>query len=227
MLLRALISLGASSFAWSGLALAEEPQADVTSSGVVKENDEQAAERRRQQREPITFDRHENSFDIKATNLFGRQITSSSQNVLLAAQWNYRFHTETFVGINIDGMLTPSRAPTLDQSVLKYSTYSGGVTLAQSLFSYQSFRVVINVNAGVGVIYLRNNPYGTDKYTLEKPSYKFVEPGAFVTLFDLSGVQVGIMGSMRRAQLLSKAALVRDDDLTSRTIGLTFRSMLH
>jgi hypothetical protein len=221
------MTVGATTFAWSGIATAEEPKAEVTAPGVVKETEEQAAERRRQQREPITFDRHENSLNIKATNLFGRQITSSSPNIILGAQWNYRLHTETFVGINIDGMLTPARAPTSDQSILKYSTYSGGLTLAQSLFSYQSFRIVLNVNAGVGVIYLRNNPYGTDQHTLEKPSYKFVEPGAYITLFDLSGVQVGIMGSMRRAQLLSKAVLVQDEDLTSRTIGLTFRSMLH
>lgn len=227
LLLRAIITIGASYLSWSALAAAEESQAAGTPPGVVKETEDQAAERRRQQREPITFDRHENSLDVKATNLFGRQITSSSQNILLGAQWNYRFHTETFVGVNLDGMLTPSRAPTTDQSVLKYSTYSGGVTLAQSLFSYQSFRIVVNVNAGIGVIYLRSNPYGTDQYTLEKPSYKFVEPGAFITLFDISGVQIGVMGSMRRAQLLSRATMVRNEDLTSRTIGITFRTLVH
>lgn len=228
LLTRALLLFSLASSRWPALAATETSAlGDGVQASAALESEEQAAERRRNQREPITFDRHENGLDLKATNLFGREVTTSSPNILLGAQWNYRFHTETFLGINVDGMLTPARAPTEDQSVLKYSTYSGGVTLAQSLFAYQAFRIVLSVNAGVGVIYLRNNPYGTDLTTLEKPSYKFLEPGAFITLFDVSGVQIGVMGSLRRAQLLSKAVLVSNEDLTSRTIGLTFRSMLH
>jgi len=227
MLMKALIIFSVVGSSWRGLAATEGAQGDATPSSPVKESEDQVAERRRLQREPITFDRQENGFDIKDTNLFGRQVTTSSPNLLLGAQWNYRLHTETFVGINVDGMLTPARAPTVDQSVLKYSTYSGGITLAQSLFSYQAFRIVVSVNAGAGVIYLRSNPFGTDQTSLEKPSYKFLEPGAYITLFDVSGVQLGVMGSVRRAQLLSKAVLVSNEDLTSSTIGLTFRSMLH
>ncbi len=191
------------------------------------ESAQEAEERRRLARKPLTFDRHENGLDAKMTSLFGRQASLSSPNLLLSAQWNYRFHSETFIGIAFTGMPSQARAPTVDNSTLKYATYSGGLNLAQSLLAYDPFRIVVSVTGGVGVIYLRQTPVGAEQSSIEKPNYKFIEPGVFITFFDYAGMQVGLSASVRRAQLLSPAKFVTNADLTSKTYGLTFRTLFH
>ena len=191
------------------------------------ESAQEAEERRRLARKPLTFDRHENGLDVKMTGLFGRQANLSSPNLLLSAQWNYRFHSETFIGLAFTGMPTQARAPTLDNSTLKYATYSGGFNLAQSLVAYDPFRIVVSVTGGVGVIYLRHTPVGSEQSSIEKPNYKFIEPGIFITFFDYAGVQMGLSASVRRAQLLSSAKFVTNANLTSTTYGLTFRTLFH
>ena len=179
-------------------------------------------------REVLTFDRTENGFDLKLTRLFQKNgMNVSSPSIMLGAQWNYRFRSNTFVGLALSGMPQQSKFTATDGTTISYTTYYGGINLAQTIIAYGHLRLVASVAGGMGVVFVRSTPDAATASTVDRPNYRYVEPGGFLTLFEAEGVEFGLTGSYRHASLLTKTPAVADSDLSSAAYGLTFRTLLH
>ena len=189
---------------------------------------ESEVQRKRYAADVLGFDSWENALDLKATSMFDRKATNfNSPTVLLTAEWNYRLRSETYVGLALSGAPQKATIATKDGSTSVYTTYYGGIGVGQSLYSRAEYRAVLQVAAGYGVVYRRTTPADSTTSSIDKPQYRFVEPGLVVTLFDYKNLDIGIIFTYRYGQLIVKSPVVTNADVTSATFGLTFRSRHH
>ena len=187
-----------------------------------------AAPSKRYAAEILSFDKWENALSAKATSMFNRKATDfSSPTVLLTAEWNYHFRTDTYFGLALSGAPQKASISSSDRSIKNYTTYYGGLDLAQSIYSSAHYRAVLQVAAGYGVVYLRTTPEYSKKSSIDKPQYNFIEPGAFFTFIDFKDLDVGVVFTYRYARLIVKSPVVSSSDVTSATFGLTFRNRHH
>lgn len=178
--------------------------------------------------EVLGFDSWENALDLKATSMFDRKATNfNSPTVLLTAEWNYRFRSDTYLGLALSGAPQKANIATKDGSTSVYTTYYGGIGVGQSIYSRAEYRAVLQVAAGFGVVYRRTTPAGSTTSSIDKPQYSFVEPGLIVTLFDYKNLDIGVIFTYRYGQLIVKSPVVTNADVTSATFGLTFRNRHH
>jgi len=178
--------------------------------------------------EVLSFDKWENALSIKSTSMFNRKAADfSSPTVLLTAEWNYHFRTDTYFGLALSGAPQKANISSGDRSTRKYTTYYGGLDLAQSIYSSAHYRAVLQVAAGYGVVYLRTTPEYSTTSNIDKPQYNFIEPGAFFTFCDFKDLDVGLVFTYRYARLIVKSTVVSSSDVTSATFGLTFRNRHH
>ncbi len=185
-------------------------------------------QRKRYAAEVLGFDSWENALNLKATSMFDRKATNfNSPTVLLTAEWNYRFRSDTYVGLALSGAPQKASIATKDGSTSVYTTYYGGIGVGQSIYSRAEYRALLQVVAGYGVVYRRTTPAGSTTSSIDKPQYSFVEPGLFVTLFDYKNLDIGVIFTYRYGQLIVKSPVVTNADVTSATFGLTFRSRHH
>lgn len=172
-------------------------------------------------------DRWENALDVKLTDLYDRTASNvTSPTIMLNAEWNYKFVTDTFLGAVIGGLPQPIKRTTEDEVKISYSTYYLGARLAQGIFDIRPFRLVLGVNAARGFLYTRVQTVEGDSKA-EVLKYNLVEPGMFFTFWIYQGVEFGIAGSYRMVSVLDEKEhedVVTNDDLTSLAYGLTFRT---
>jgi hypothetical protein len=173
-------------------------------------------------------DKWENALDLKLTGIYGRNPTNiTSPNLVVGAKWNYQTTTHTFFGLALSAIPQPMRFSIGEQKA-KMITYYGGLNLAQGLFEIRPFRLVLEVAFGFGsaFIELPNSEFPSRKY---RADYRFVEPGAFLTLFDYSGLEFGLTASSRIVRLFrpytaGDLILGTDRDLSGTAFGITVRS---
>jgi hypothetical protein len=169
-------------------------------------------------------DRWETGFDAKLTTLFTRDATDiASPTVMLGAQWNYRFPTDTFIGLSAAGMPTNNEDTGSNNTQRSFSIYYAGLNLAQGLVSFDSWRASVTVSAGRGIVYVRSLPPNAAP-TIGNTPFNYVEPGFYITFLQYSSLDIGAVVSYRMAMLANKD-FATNSDLSSMAVGLTFRNL--
>lgn len=172
--------------------------------------------------------RWENGLDIKVTSLYEKKMDlSGSSPLILTAQWNRKFESQSFIGLSLSSMAQPTNGPFSDLKS-KVITYYGGLNFAQSLFEKDAFRITANVSAGLGSLFLRTEE-GTTGSRMARADYRYIEPGALVTFFEYAGLEFGVVGSYRSIKLIKDFTLDgrnlgKSADFSSQAFGLTFRT---
>lgn len=166
--------------------------------------------------------RWEDGLDAKLTGLFNRSANLTSPTIILSAQWNYRFPSDTYVGFTASAMPQANTDTTSTGIQRSFTTYYGGLNLAQGLFESGAFRIVATIAGGMGIVYERET-YGDGTQDIGNTRYNFLEPGAFITFFNWEGLDIGGVATYRIAKLQSHDR-ASDADLSSATVGLTFRT---
>jgi hypothetical protein len=172
--------------------------------------------------------RWEYGLDVKTTDFFGKKPTiGGGSPIVLTAQWNRKFETGTFLGITASTMAEPKKDP-LPDIKSDLMTYYGGFNLAQNIFDFQPFRLTVSVSAGLGSMFIRAQP-NDGPSRMNRADYRFVEPGAFLTLFEYAGLEWGIVGTFRSVRLINDytmdgRVLGKNSDFSSTAYGLTFRT---
>jgi hypothetical protein len=170
--------------------------------------------------------RWDNGLDVKLTDAWDRRATDvEAPTIVLSAEWNYKFVTNTYLGIIASGFPQSMRIETdvedVDASV---TGYWGGINLGQGLFETWPYRLVFTLSAGQGLAYIRIKA-GDEPATADAVKFDFYEPGFFGMLFAYQGLEMGVTASYRKVSMKEEGDFVpEDDDLTSVAYGLTFRT---
>jgi hypothetical protein len=173
-------------------------------------------------------DRWENALDMKVTGLYSKRPSlGGSSPIILSAKWNRKYETQTFVGMTFSSMAQPINGPFSDLKS-KVMTYYGGLNVAQGLFEQSPFRLVIGISGGIGSMFIRTQS-DNDGNRMNRADYRFIEPEAFITLYEYGGLEFGLTGSFRYVKLIKDFAmdgriLGTNGDFSSQALGLTFRT---
>jgi hypothetical protein len=170
--------------------------------------------------------RWDNGLDVKLTDAWERRASDvEAPTVVLSAQWNYKFITDTYVGLVVSGFPQSMRIETEVEDVdASVTGYWGGLNLGQGLYESWPFRVVLTVAAGQGFAYVRVKLPDEDAKA-DAAKFDFYEPGLFATFFAWRGLEFGVAASYRKVAMKDEAeGAPEDDDLTSVAYGLTFRT---
>lgn len=164
----------------------------------------------------------ENGFDAKLTSIAPDESTDvTSPNLMLSAQWNYKFVTNTFIGGSLSSLAQPHTERT-DGVATSYMMYYGGFNVAQGLLDIKPFRLVVAASAGKGVFYARTDADVDEQ--LINADFTYVEPGVFATFYQWDSLEFGAVVSNRMVKLDKDYDGADDEDLSSLSYGLTFRA---
>ncbi len=169
------------------------------------------------------YDRFENVLDAKVTGLFGHKASNYTPPVLmLSAIWNYKFTFGTSLGFTFSAVPQPVKRT--DDSIKKaFSVYYGGLNLAQELYSGEWARVILGVSGGRGVSYLKSYPLVGDAVTT-KADFNYTEPYFALTFIRWAKMDIGVILSNRQATMRKTDDKPLEEEISSPSYGITFRS---
>jgi len=164
----------------------------------------------------------ENGLDAKVTSVAPDQDPSiTSPTLMLSAQWNYKLVSNTFIGGTLSSLAQP-HTERADGQTASYQMYYGGLNIAQGLLDIKPFRIVAAASAGKGMFYVRTGEGRADEQLFDA-QFKFIEPAVFATFYHWDSLEFGAVLSNRMIKL-DKGTDVDDEDLSSFSYGLTFRT---
>lgn len=165
----------------------------------------------------------ENGLDAKLTSIVTEEAPDvTAPKLMLSAQWNYKFATNTFIGGALSSLPQPHTERT-DDAVTSYAMYYGGLNVAQGLLDLRPFRLVVTASAGKGLLYARTSVAGGDE-VLTSADFSYVEPGIFATFYQWDDLEFGAVFTSRIIKLDKSSDQIDDGDLSSISYGLTFRT---
>lgn len=177
------------------------------------------------------LDRTDNGLDAKFTSIFDRQASNlTSPTVILGAQWTYKFQTNTYFGLGASALPQSYRyyappAPVSGNSggYRSFTTYFGGLHLAQTLWESESLRVVAGITAGRGYLFLRLPSTTDGAKTVASVKYTVAEPSLYLTCLRWAGLDIGPVVSYRWVNADAND-FVTNSELRAPAFGLTFHS---